>query len=447
MRDREPASARFREELAEGLKEAAALLSTAGNVDGALELMAYEQEIVPKPPPEFFARLARLYERQADLLGGKVPAPSNKAVDPALQQQKVREACARAGDAYFANALALTVKDDKGYGQALWKGVELYDRAGDLPRLAKALETFIEQRPEDPLTPDALLRLGQAYHAAGLFDKAIAAYRHNQFRYSRSLAATKSAVPLARAYIAKGAGFYTKAEQSLKALVDDNPQITPDAQEFRDALFELADLYYRTGRFELAIARLEEIGQRYPGDERKGQIQFLMADSYRKSALELDAAIRKAKADPKATPATDVGEMSRQRADRLGRARQLYFEVISLWRDASLRTDLERLYLKLAYFYRADCAYDVADYHEAVKLYGEAAFRYQDDPSALAAYIQIVNSNVALGQYEEAKAANERAKWMLRRMPKEAFTRGSDALAMPQAYWEQWLKWSGEVWK
>jgi tetratricopeptide (TPR) repeat protein len=93
--------------------------------------------------------------------------------------------------------------------------------------------------------------------------------------------------------------------------------------------------------------------------------------------------------------------------------------------------------------------YDLGDFPEAIRLYGEAAFKYQDDPSALAAYVQIVNANVALGRLEEAKAANERAKWMLRRMPPEAFTASGATLGMPQAYWEQWLRWSGEagIWK
>ena len=84
--------------------------------------------------------------------------------------------------------------------------------------------------------------------------------------------------------------------------------------------------------------------------------------------------------------------------------------------------------------------YDLNQYAEAIKLYDEAAFRYQNDPSALAAYVQIVNANVALGRLDEAKAANERAKWMLRRMPSESFD-GSGSV-MTRASWEKWLQWS-----
>src|SRR4029079_7523210 len=148
-------------------------------------------------------------------------------------------------------------------------------------------ELFAAERPEDSLTPDALLRLGRAYQAAGNYDKAIASYQRNQFRYPNTLAASKSAVPLAQAYVAKGPDYYVKAEAVLNGFFDNNPLITPEAAEFKQALFELAQLFYRTNRYEEAVAKLEDLTQRYPKDERMGQLVFLMGDSYRKSAALL----------------------------------------------------------------------------------------------------------------------------------------------------------------
>jgi hypothetical protein len=78
-----------------------------------------------------------------------------------------------------------------------------------------------------------------------------------------------------------------------------------------------------------------------------------------------------------------------------------------------------------------------------VKLYNAAAFRFQEDPSALAAYVQIVNAYCAMGNFGEARTANERAKQLLRRIPPDAFSDGS--FAMPKAYWEQWLKWTNDA--
>src|SRR5262249_312937 len=150
----------------------------------------------------------------------------------------------------------------------------LYDRASAVTDVISALKLFAAERPDDKLAPDALLRLGRAYQAAGQFDDAIASFERCQFRYAKSLAASKSAVPLAQAYIAKGPDFYGKAERVLIGVVENNPNLDPDAEEFKQSLFDLAQLYYRTGRFEEGIRRLEEFVDRYPNDERMGQLLF-----------------------------------------------------------------------------------------------------------------------------------------------------------------------------
>ena len=49
--------------------------------------------------------------------------------------------------------------------------------------------------------------------------------------------------------------------------------------------------------------------------------------------------------------------------------------------------DPDRQFQKLSLFFRADCAYELGNFEEAIKLYDTAALRYQEDPSALAAYV------------------------------------------------------------
>jgi tetratricopeptide (TPR) repeat protein len=357
---------------------------------------------------------------------------------------QVREIRTRAGDAYVAYSRALTLTDDKGYGDAMWKGVGLYELAGNTQSVISSLELFVAERPDDSLAPDALLRLGRAYQAAGLFDKAISSYQKNQFRYPNSLAASKSAVPLAQAYIAQGPESYGKAEKVLHGVIDNNPLLTPESEEFRAALFELGQLYYRTNRFEEAVAKLEEFVQRYPNDEHLGELLFLMGDSYRKSANALDAKLASAtaSADEAQKVAVDPQEATNARRDRLTKAKALYDRVVDLYKGKQPTREVDQLYLKLSHFYRADCLYDLGKYADAIQLYDAAAFRYQEDPSALAAYVQIVNAYCALGKIEEAKTANERAKWLLRRIPPESFTNGT--FSMPKNYWEQWIKWTSE---
>ena len=447
---------RVKAEALDGLHQAEDLIVDREDYQSAIEILALEQTLDPNPHAGFYARLGRVYEKRADQVEATIP-DANPA-DQIRRTQQVRDLRNKSGDAYLIYSRQLTIQDDAGYAEALWHGVDLYDRAGNLPAVISTLDLFVAERPEDRLAPDALLRLGQACQAAGLFDKAIDAYQRNALFYPNSLAADKSSVPLAQAYIAKGPNFYGKAEKTLLSVVENNPRIDPSAEEFKESLHDLALLYYRTGRYEEAVARAQELTDRYPQDEQKPQMVFLMADSYRKSAGLLDIKLASAQsAGASATPgaavtaaasetpggAIDVAEVVAAKRDRLAKARALYDQAIDLYRATGTQTDLDKLDLKLAYFYRADCMYDLGNYEEAIKLYDSAAFSYQNDPSSVAAYVQIVNAYIALGKPEEAKAANNRAKWMLQHMPSEAFQ--DDSFSMPKKYWDQWLQWTSNA--
>ena len=427
-------AAKFKDEAIESLRRAADSIAKRGNYRGALELLTYEQDLNPEPGANFFARLGFVFERRADQIEQTL---AEQPAERVKREEQVREFRTKAGDAYVAYSRALTLVDDKGYADALWRGIDLYDRCGDLRRAIVALNLYVTQNPSDSLTPDALLRLGRTYQAAGMYDDAIGAYQQNQLRFPKSLAASRSAIPLAQAYIAKGSGFYKRAETVLLGVVENNPLVTPDAQEFREAIFELAQLYYRTNRFEESIARLEEITDRYPNEPRMTQLVFLMGDSYRKSASLLDV---KPTTRPAGAPIPDPTEVLAVKKQRLTKAHGLFDKVVDMYKAESPKSDTDKLYQRLAHFYRADCVYDLGNYEEAIRLYDLAAFRYQDDPSALAAYIQIVNSYCALGKVQEAKTANERAKWLLRKMPTESFANG-----MPKEYWEKWLQWTSSA--
>jgi tetratricopeptide (TPR) repeat protein len=438
-----PSRARLKDEIVSGLKVASALLAARENYQGALEVLAYEQTLEPEATAGFFERLGTVFERRADQL--EQTASVLPQADRIKRAQQVRQMRTRAGDAFVAYSQKLTLADDKGYGDAMWHGIDLYDRAQAVQYVISALELFTVERPDDKLAPDALLRLGRAYQAAGMFDKAIQAFQKNQFRYPNSLAASKSAVPLAQAYIAKGSEHYLKAENVLKGVLE-SPVIDPDAEEFKQALFDLAQLYYRTSKFEEAVTKLTEFTDRYPKDQRMGQLLFLMADSYRKSASLLDVKLASATATADASGNAGVGDLAEAQAakrDRLLKAKAKYDQVVELYRASAPKSDTDQLYYKLAHFYRADCMYDLHEYGQAVQLYDAAAFRFHDDPSALAAHVQIVNAYCAMGQFEQARTANQRAKQLLARIPADAFKDGS--FSMPKTYWEQWLKWTNDA--
>lgn len=427
-----------RAEIVAGVRQAATMMSNRGNLQGALELASTEQSLAPELPPEFFGRLASIYERRADQVEqAKVVPGSADAIKIAQQASELR---VHAADGYVAYAQKVASRDDKAHADSLWHGIDLYDRAGNTTATIRALELYIADRPEDSQTPAAQLRLGRAYQSLGQFDKAISAFQNNQIRYPKSLATAQSLVPLAQSYLARGPEYAGRAEATFKSVIDNNPLLDPTSDEFKMALFGLGDLCYRNARYEEAIAKFEEFAKRYPNEERTGQMLFLMGDSYRKSAQLLTGKL--AVADASDAPTPDPVEVEKARRERLQKSKALYDRLVDMYRDNAPSSNLEQLYFKLSHFYRADCLYDLGEYADAIKLYDVAAFRYQDDPSALAAYVQIVNSYCRLGKTAEAKAANERAKWLLRRIPPESFSNGS--FAMPKEYWEQWLKWSNE---
>ncbi|HEX4054048.1 MAG TPA: tetratricopeptide repeat protein [Tepidisphaeraceae bacterium] len=437
--DRRPSRSKYKAECIASFRQAAEMLSDRQDYQSALEVMADEQSLAPSPSPGFYSEYGSTSEKRADQLEETIPDAN--PTEKIRRGQQVIDLRNKAGDAYILYSHQLTLLDDHGYSDALWKGVDLYDKAGNLQAAIAALELFVAERPSDRMAPDALLRLGRAYQAAGMFDKAIDAFQRCQLNYAKSLAASRCAVPLAEAYIAKGPTMYVRAEKTLLSVVENNPLVDPSAEEFRQSLRELAQLYYRTGRYEESIARLQELTQRYPNDAQKPQMIFMMADSYRKSAALLDAKLASAQTSPNAV-ASEVAEAAAARRDRLLKARGLYDQVIDLYRVSAPTQDVDKLYQKLAHFYRADCMYDLGAYQEAIKLYDDAAFSYQNDPASVSAYVQIVNAYFALGKPEEAKAANNRAKWMLQHMPAAAFQDGT--FSMPKKYWDQWLQWTND---
>jgi tetratricopeptide (TPR) repeat protein len=437
--DRRASRTKYKPDAIATFRDAAEYLSQKEDYQSALEVLKDEQDLEPTPPAGFYARIGAASEHRADQIEETIP--DSNPTEKIRRGQQVVDLRNKAGDAYVMYSHELTLLDDHGYADALWKGVDLYDKAGNLPSAMSALELFVAERPSDRLAPDALLRLGRAYQAAGLFDKAIGAFQRLQLEYSKSLAASKAAIPLAEAYIAKGPQNYGRAEFTLLSVVENNALVDPNAEEFRQSLRELAQLYYRTNRYEEAIARLQELTQRYPNDAQKPQMVFMMADSYRKSAGLLDAKLASAQTSAAAL-ASEVAEAAAARRDRLTKARGLYDQVIDMYRANAPTEDEDKLYQKLAHFYRADCMYDLGNYEEAIKLYDGAAFSYQNDPSSVSAYVQIVNAYFALGKPEEAKAANNRAKWMLQHMPSDAFKDGT--FSMPKKYWDQWLQWTND---
>ena len=450
---RRPALAPLKDDLLDALRSGSRILTSAADYEGAIELLAYEQRVDDTLSAEFYARLGLAFERQGDVVWNQ--AEEADATERATVEKRARGLWVRAGDAYVAYSRNLTLVDDEAYGEALWQGISLYERAADLAETIAALELFVAERPNDSIAPEAMLRLGRSYQAMGRQPEAVEALVRLRDRYPQTLAAAEAAVPLAQAYVAQGRGRWSLAENTLRATVEDNPVLGPESQVFREATWELGRLYYLSERWAEALAKFEEFAKRYPTDDRRTRLMFLRGDCYRQAAAEYVAAAEEGRVEaqvaatasgataPEAALKTKLADADAQQARRYLTEAKRHFEgVVSAFASSPPAASLDKTYERLAFFYRADCLYDLGRYEEAIALYDEAAFRYQDDPSALSAYVQMTNAYVALDRDADARAANERAKWVLRRIPPESFNDGS--LALNRDRWQEWLEWTGE---
>ncbi|UCG16756.1 MAG: tetratricopeptide repeat protein [Phycisphaerales bacterium] len=402
--------------------EAAAALVDPVNV----ERLSFYLELLG----ETRANLARSVQAEARSL--------EESEETALRREALHEEARRlllsAGDA-FVRLARINTLNERLSSAAAWRAADLFDEGGARGRTIALLREFVRERPEDVLAPRAWVRLGQSLHSLGRFEEAIEAYRECYDRFRRTLQASQSLIPLADCYMQLGTDYVDQAETTLRRILEDWQLFTPEAYEFRVALFMLGDLLNREGRYEEAISTLEEALRRYADDERAVRGLYLLADSYRLSALALKEDLKDARL---------LGERENMRKElqrRLLRASELFGELIGRYeaQDESQLSERNSLYLRHARLYQGDCLFELQQYGEALKIFERAAWIYKDSPSSLAAYVQIINCYVFLGQHEEGKAALRRAQYLVKTLPDTAFE--SAIVAESRAEWKQYFGW------
>lgn len=363
------------------------------------------------------------------------PAATQPAEDDPLV--KARQYYAEAGELY-ARLSKLRVLNGSLAMDADWESARYFDRAKRWSKAIEAYQAFALQHANNSRAPEAMNRLGRILQITGQIDEAIAVYEKLLDKHGRTPSALASLVPLARCHMAHGQKGYARAEQVLLSIVEADPDraaiFDPAAAEFRDALMELADLYMRWSKPERAIERLEQALSLYPEDPDITRLEYQLASAYRSSGLTLRSQALKSK-QPTQSDAM-LGEAYR----RLGRARELFDRVASRL-DVSQHplSPTDQTYLKTSYVYRADCAFDTGRYSEAAESYGRVAWRWQNDPVSLAAYVQIVRSDMAVGDMAAARSALARARWILRRIPDSRFNQPPDLRS--RNYWTQLFDW------
>lgn len=363
------------------------------------------------------------------------------------EQLKGRDYYSEAGGKYLELAKLLTMSEEA-YTEAIRRAADAFDRAGERQRQIEVLDTFVRERPDNSFASEAMLRLGKTYQAIGEYTQAIESYQQTLIRYPRTPSAADALVPLAECF--RSAGDLDKAEQTLLRIVDRKPSdpiktITPEAHEYREALFLLGDLYMEKEAYEQAIARYTETLARYGRDKRADRVTFLLANAYRLSAVRIR---EKDLSDAKNVAYKD--QLRRLYQERLVQAKGLFDAVIDRYRlrPAESMRKLDKLYVKLSWFYRADMVYDrsrvtetpdLSPFQESLEMYDKAAWRYKDDPMAMSAYIQMINCYLKIGKVDKARQMLARAHHVLKGISDEKFAEYSPL--EDRVFWQEYLRW------
>jgi len=327
-----------------------------------------------------------------------------------------RKLLVEAGENQVRRAWLNTLNEPRS-SAAMWTAAGLFDEAKDHGRAISVLQRFIAERPDAEIIPQALLRLGRLLAEQGRYQEAIDAFQRNISSYPRSPFANAALIPLAECFLALGPEHEQSAELALRRIIDDSMIFTPEAPEYRDAMFLLADLLGQQGRPEEVIATLDEVLQRYPRDPRRPRAMFQMALAYFKSAQSIKDELLRPEFG---------GERKRlesERGQRLARAAEVFGELVALLegRAEGALGDLEKLYLQDARLYEAACRFEQGDYAAALPLYERAAWLYKESPAALGAYVQVINCDLLLDRRDEAATALRRAQFLVEDIRDEHF--------------------------
>jgi len=396
-------------------------------------------------PPEVLEMSTRAHTARAEQLLG---APIHETrtlleLDPSTRAEVQRHLLIAASNARV-HAERFVVDDIETFADSLWRAADLFDRAGDHREAIQAFRTYADTLTSDDRHAEARFRLAEALRSTGEFEEAAAIYqkliedRAGMLGAEVGIYADESLVPLAQAYLYdEDPGNDAEAEQLLERALDGSSDV--ETELYRSALLELAEHYDATGRAERAIERYEEYASRYQGDARTAGVVYKLADAHRRLANRIESTLDEPM--PAARRTDRVSGVRRHRE----RAIEHYEHAIEALSALGVReTGLyEATALRNAYFYLADCHYDLGRYDEAIRRYDIAKDRYAQDPASLVAMIQIVNAYLERGQLDRARTANERAERFYNSMPSEVWD--DPDLPMDRADWERWLSSSSTL--
>lgn len=333
------------------------------------------------------------------------------ASDEAEQMRRQgRTQLRRAGRAYRELAGLETVT--RQYTDHLWSSAENYLAGHDYTDAEQVLREYLKNETRRRHSP-ALANLGEALLAMDRVDDALVALRDCVDFHPRDAAAFRARLLASGAYLERGET--AKAEE----LLEDNLSgiLSPSSKEWRQSLFALGHVLLIDGQYEKAIARLDEAVRRYPEATETLDARYLIGQCYRRSAEAMQ----------KRLSASEVAYVRQARAEEVRVLREKALkqfqgvrETLDQRQQSVTLAAQERAILRNTYFAIGDVQFDLGLYADAVQTYVAAAYRYQDDPVALLAYLQIASAYERMGKPGDARNTLEQGKVVLGRIKPDA---------------------------
>lgn len=423
----------------------------------ALELAEAAAAVLPKAQTlQWRADIERNWS--ADVLSQV--AGRSRAEQEQLQNQSrahLREAAAH------DRALAAERIATRFYPDDLLRSATTYLQGHGYKQAEETFREFLQQQTRAG-QPEALVGLGQSLVALGRDSEALPVLNQVQQLYDKHPASYQARLYAAAAL--REQGELDAAREMLSANLF-NSALTPQSAEWRDSLFLLGRIQFQQGlvhdarsrnippqeseekrtnealremelaaaHFAEAIKTLTESTQRFPSAAQTIVATYEVAESYRRAARFPRHRLEVVTID------STRQALHRQLQNDLTSAVAEYTRLIEKLADdkESQRAAVDLKILRNCYFNRADALFDLGRFEEAIQAYSAATNRYQHEPEALEAYVQIATCYRRLQRYAEARGTLEQARVVLERIKQDADFAATTRFDRQQ--WIQLLEW------
>ena len=377
----------------------------------------------------------KLLAMSSSSLARELTAQANSADDTAKQIHLEEEARARnreAGRAYALVAKAREGTDE--YPSLLWAaGTHLFDGC-DFRDALPLFSKFIVAHVGGPRDFPARIYVTRCYMAERDFDAAKRVMEDALKQTTTAVDRFRGRILLAECYceIARNltgeSAETTRRRDSLLELAKgllllnldgQNQELEPSAAEWRESLFALGKLLFEEKRYDEAIGRFSEHVRRYPNDPHSLDAENYIGDAEFASALKLDPRLQEPNINPREK--ARIRDDQIQRLDRAMEQFRRLADRLMATDDKGKLTKQDATLLQSSLFNLGRVSMLLGDWDAALKIYQDVAYRYQEKPECLTAYIEMATAYQKLGRPSDAQSSLRQALWVLEQISAQAF--------------------------